>query len=361
MAIKEKLIENKKINEQIKFAISELQSRLSYELGYSDSKVKPIDYAELYDPFVKHYADIQLALTQGTSENPVEDRKFIDIITGSVQVIKTGLENIMSNTEIWSEMVQKSGVMGGLDMMGTPVSRFLCLSILNGDIEGEVQIKAIENNLNKLAWEIYEKDGELVERIYLNKLNELSETQDMFISIPNTLEANENFKLSNPDIFEQEQVGSDESNISLTGGVTEVYREKKKDGTIDIKTKDLDGNMVQEFYKIDKNLIGESLQFNLQMDKITAGLLEEYQSFDQVVAFNNNIIAEVTDHYLEPARALRENQSKRFQEDYKKWFLETQVGKEYPMGPPKPKQQEEQPMQQPQVAQEEIVEEQVVS
>jgi len=140
MAIKEKLIENKKLNEQIKFAISELQSRLSYELGYSDSKVKPIDYAELYDPFVKHYADIQLALTQGTSENPVEDRKYIDIISGSVQVIKTGLENIMSNTEIWPEMVQKAGVMGGLDMMGTPVSRFLCLSILNGDLEGEVQI-----------------------------------------------------------------------------------------------------------------------------------------------------------------------------------------------------------------------------
>jgi hypothetical protein len=34
MAIKEKLLENKKINEQIKFAISELQSRLSYELGF---------------------------------------------------------------------------------------------------------------------------------------------------------------------------------------------------------------------------------------------------------------------------------------------------------------------------------------
>ena len=97
------------------------------------------------------------------------------------------------------------------------------------------------------------------------------------------------------------------------------------------------------------------------MDKITAGLLEEFQSFDQVIAFNNNIIAEVTDHYLPTAKALRDNQQKRFQEDYKKWFLETQVGKEYPMGPPKPKKQEEQPMQQPQVAQEEVVEEQVVS
>ena len=71
--------------------------------------------------------------------------------------------------------------------------------------------------------------------------------------------------------------------------------------------------------------------------KITAGLLEEFQSFDQVIAFNNNIIAEVTDHYLPTAKALRDNQQKRFQEDYKKWFLETQVGKEYPMGPPKPK------------------------
>ena len=67
MAIKEKLIENKKLNEQIKFAISELQSRLSYELGYSDSKVKPIDYALLYDPLVNHFSNIELALTQCTS------------------------------------------------------------------------------------------------------------------------------------------------------------------------------------------------------------------------------------------------------------------------------------------------------
>ena len=50
MGLKEKLIENQKINKQIKFAISELQSKLSYDLGYSDSKVEPIDYAALFDP-----------------------------------------------------------------------------------------------------------------------------------------------------------------------------------------------------------------------------------------------------------------------------------------------------------------------
>ena len=157
----------------------------------------------------------------------------------------------------------------------------------------------------------------------------------MFVSIPDTLEANENFKLSNPDIFEQEQVGSDESNISLTGGVTEVYRKKKSAGQLDIKIKDLDANMVQDFYIVDKDLIGNSLQFNTEMDKITSGLLEEFQSFDQVIAFNNNILAEVTDHYLQPAKALKDTQQKRFQEDYKKWFLETQIGTEFPLGEPR--------------------------
>ena len=45
----------------------------------------------------------------------------------------------------------------------------------------------------------------------------------MFVTIPSRLQENENFKLSNPDIFEQkkEKVGSDENNIVLTGGVTE--------------------------------------------------------------------------------------------------------------------------------------------
>jgi hypothetical protein len=76
------------------------------------------------------------------------------------------------------------------------------------------------------------------------------------------------------------------------------------------------------------------------MDKITSGLLEEFQSFDQVIAFNNNILAKVTDNYLQPAKALKDNQQKRFQEDYKKWFLETQVGTEFPLGEPRLKTKE---------------------
>ena len=43
---------------------------------------------------------------------------------------------------------------------------------------------------------------------------------------------------------------------------------------------------------------------------------------------------------------------KDFKKNYKKWFLETQIGEEYPMGPPKSKQQKE--------VVEEVVEEQVV-
>ena len=350
MALKETLFENKKINEQIKFAVAEKQSSLSYELGYNDSKTEALDFADLYDPLVKQYAEIQLKLQNGTSENPVADRKYVDKITGSVQVIKTGLENIIGNTEVWGEMVQNAGLMGGVDLMGTPVSRFLTLTILNGGLSGKSEIKAIDNDLNKLAFEIYEKDGRFVERIYLNKLNELSLTQDMFISIPDTSKENENFKLSSPEIFETRELGGESENVQLTGGVTEVYRKKTKTGELDIKTKDIDANMVQDFYIVDKTIIGESIQFNIEMNKITAGMLEAYQSSDQVIAFNNNILAEVTNHYLKPGRALREKEQLKFQEDYKKWYLEKEIGNEFPLGTPRLKDQ----------PQEEVVEEEAV-
>ena len=85
------------------------------------------------------------------------------------------------------------------------------------------------------------------------------------------------------------------------------------------------------------------MQFNTEMDKISAGLLGSYEGFDEVVAFNNNILATVTDHYLKPAKALNKQQEKRFQEDYKKWFLEKEIGKRFPMGEPQPPQPEEQP------------------
>ena len=351
MALKDKLLENKKLNEQVKFAIAEEQSRLPFNLGQSDNKVQPIDFADLFKPLVELYSSLQLELQNGTSDNPVMARKTVDKILGSVEIVKTGLENLTSNTEVWDEMVQNSGLMGGLDLIGTPISRFIALNILNGDLAGSIEVKMVDNDLNKLAFEIYEKDGRFVERIFINKLNELSENQDMFLSIPTTLEQNENFKLASPEIFEREQQGSDEDNQALTGGVTETYRKKKKDGSLEIKTKDIGENLVQDFYIIDKEAIGNSLQFNTEMDKITSGLLEESKSFDQVTSFNNNILATVTDFYLNPYKALTDAQQNKFQEDYKKWYLETQIGKEFPLGNPKPKN-----IEQPQ---EEIVEEQV--
>jgi len=342
MALKDKLLENKKLNEQIKFAISESQSRLAFDLGESDSKVQPIDFADLFNPLVKLYSELQLDLQNGTSDNPVADRKAVDKILGSVQVVKAGLENLASNTEVWDEMMQNAGLMGGLDLIGTPVSRFLALNIINGDLAGKLEIKMVDDDLNKLAFEIYEKDGRFVERIFINKLNELSESQEMFLSIPNTLEQNENFKFSSPEIFEVEQQGSNEANQALTGGVTETYRKKKKDGELEINTKDIGNNLVQDFYIIDKEAIGDSLQFNTEMDKITSGLLEESQSFDQVTSFNNNMLATVTGFYLNPYKALTDKQQLKFQEDYKKWYLETQIGVEFPLGDPKPKTQQEQ-------------------
>ena len=87
------------------------------------------------------------------------------------------------------------------------------------------------------------------------------------------------------------------------------------------------------------------------MDKITSGLLEESKSFDQVTSFNNNILATVTDFYLNPYKALTDVQQNKFQEDYKTWYLETQIGVEFPLGNPKPKNQKQEG--------EEVVEEQV--
>jgi len=337
MALKEKLIQNKKDNEEIKYEIAEYQSALSYQLGYSNTKIEEVDWSEFFEPFIKQYADLTLRLQNGTSDNPVIARKYIDAITGSVENISESITNISSNTEVWGEAMQKAGLMGGLDLMGTPISRVKALTILNEDLPGKTDVVAVDGAITNLAWEIYDETGYFVERLFINKLNALSETQDMFVSIPDTFQQNQALKQSIPEIFELKPVG--ETQV-LTGGVTEVYRKKKSDGELEIKTKDLDGNMVQDFYIIDKETIGESLQFITEIDKITAGMLGAYESSDQVIAFNNNILSEVTDHYIKPGKALREKEQLKFQEDYKKWYLEKEIGKEFPLGVPRLKTQE---------------------
>ena len=344
MALKEKLQENKKQNEEIQFAIADSQSKMSYQLGESDTKVKPIDYASMYDPFVKQYAEIQLDLDNGSNENPSQARKYADSIMGSVESIKLALENVLSNTEVWGEVTQLAGLMKGIDIMGTPVSRYMGMTVLAGDLGGTVDINAVDGDINKLAWEIYDENGMFIERMFLNKLNTLSETQDLFITIPDTSKQNQEFKKASDDIFEKKQQGSDPKNQVLTGGVTETYRKTKADGTPDTYQKPLQGALVQDFVKISKEAISNSIQFNTEMDKITAGMIEAYESSDQVIAFNNNILSKVTDFYLQPAKALRPNQEKKFQKDYKEWYLEKEVPKEMPVGEPyKKKEKQEEP------------------
>lgn len=338
MGLKEKLLENKRLNEENQFKVAQQHSQLSYELGYNDSLDQDVDYAKLYDPFIKTYADIQLKLQNNTSENPSFDRKYAESIVNSVSVIQNALENILSNVEIWTPAVQKAGMMGGVDLMGTPQSRYRAMNIFADDLKGVIEIVADNGDINRLAYDLYDDIG-FVERIYLNKLNKLSESQDMFVSIPDTGQQNMDFKLLSTEIFEQEKVGE---NPVLTGGVTENYRKTDKNGELIVEEKTLNNGDIQQFYIIDKEAIGNSMQFNTEMDKISAGVLGSYEGYDEVVAFNNNILATVTDHYLPPARALTPKQEKRFQEDYKKWFLEKEIGKKFPMGEPQSPQQGEQ-------------------
>ena len=134
MGLKEQLIKNKQDNEEIKFYISEYQSSLSYRLGENDIPSQDVDWSRFFDPYIKLYSDLKLKLDNGSSENPLRDRKITDDILQSVQTIQECMENIASNTEVWNNMVQMESMMGGLDMMGTPVSRFIALSILNDEI-----------------------------------------------------------------------------------------------------------------------------------------------------------------------------------------------------------------------------------
>jgi len=336
MSLKEKLLEIKKLNQESQFKIVEQQSSMSYQLGYEFDVDKDVNYDYLYEPFIQEYATLQLKLENGVSENPAYDRLRIKDITNSVDVIKNALENVLSNTEIWDTAVLKAGYMGGVDLMGTPPTRYKAINILADKMQGIINILAVDDDINKLAWDIYGTEGEFVERIYLNKLNKLSETQDMFITIPDVLKENNDFKSLSSEIFESVQIGDDSQNRTVTGGVTENYRKIKENGELEIITKPLKGGLEQDFYIIDKEAIGNSMQFNTEMNKITAGMISQTESSDPVIAFNNNILTEVTDHYLKPGKALRPNQNKRFQEDYKKWFLEKEIGNLFPLGEPRP-------------------------
>ena len=334
MSLKEQLIKNKAQNLQNQFEVSTQQARLSYELGDEFDADIEVNYDYLYEPFIHEYADLQLKLDNGTSKSPAYDRQKVKEITDSVEVIKNALENVMSNTEIWSTAVIMAGNQGGIDLMGTPSSRYKAINILGDFLKGIIRIVAVDDDINKLAWEVYTTEGDFVERMFLSKINKLSETQNMFVSIPDVRAQNIDFKKTSNEIFETQKLGDEQA---LTGGVTESYRKLDKNGDLDLITKPVRGNIVQDFYTIDKEAIGNSLQFNTEMKAISSGILSDN---DGAIAFNNNILSKVTDHFLTPSLALMPNEQEKFKEDYKTWFLEKEVGKIFPFGEARQKEQE---------------------
>ena len=334
MSLKETLLKNKAQNEQNQFEVEAEKSRLSYQLGEEFEADVDVNYDYLYEPFIHKFADIQLRLDNGTSKNPAYDRYKAKEITDSVEVIKNALENVMSNTEIWSTAVIMAGNQGGIDLMGTPSSRYKAMSILGDFLKGTIEIIAVDDDITKLAWEIYTTEGEFVERLFLSKINKLSETQNMFITIPDVRAQNIDFKKTSSEIFETKKLGEDQV---LTGGVTESYRKIDKNGDLELITKPVRGNIVQDFYTIDKESIGNSLQFNTEMKAIASGILADN---DSAIAFNNNIISKVTDYFLTPSFALTNRDQEKFKEDYKAWFLEKEIGKIFPFGEPRQKEKE---------------------
>jgi len=72
--------------------------------------------------------------------------------------------------------------------------------------------------------------------------------------------------------------------------------------------------------------------------------------FDKIIDDLNKLDIKLNKFYNDVI-IVKENEKKKFQEDYKKWFLEKEIGKEFPSGEPRLKTKE---------VVEEVVEEQVV-
>ncbi len=49
MGLKEKLLENKRLNEENQFKVAQQHSQASYKLGYNERQDKEEEYAKLYE------------------------------------------------------------------------------------------------------------------------------------------------------------------------------------------------------------------------------------------------------------------------------------------------------------------------
>ena len=333
-AIKEQLEENKKILKANDMKAQEYAFSLYTDLAKSGASDPSVDWAKTYEPLINDAVKIRSGMLNGTLEDKQAAMKRLGQIQGSVDNVTSSLATLSgAGTGYLNYRTKDIGAQGGL-ASSNDTKVISALDVLTQRIPGTKEVIFKDGDPTKLIWVVKDKEGNLLHEFDADQLKKISQGNGLIRSIPNQIAEFDKLKSTNSTIFETMPTKPGEKGDPLpTGKVNADYLLKDANGKPVVERNviiDNGGYKMETFsQKVNVEAIKADPNFQSTIIAQANGLLEANQS--SAIDFYNDVMSNPQGRWkgtgisFDPNRPLDEEGKKKFIEDYKEYYINTQI------------------------------------
>lgn len=328
-ALKKEKEENKKILKANDMKAQEYAFSLYSDISKSGAGDITVNWAKTFDPLIQESVSLRTGLMNGTIEDKQGAVRKLAQIQSSVDGVTGSLANLSAAGTTYKNALEKGvAVQGGLSSWNDPKITS-ALDVLTQRLPGNKEPFFKDNDPNQLMWRVMDVNGVVLHEFDADQLNKITTGQGLIKTIPNQVEAFDTLKTTNSGIFQvaPAKVGDKEAPIP-TGRVTDAFlKPDQKEVVVAESNGKRITKLVQE---VDFDLIKKNGNLMTTLQSQAEGLLANQTS---AIDFYNDIISDEkgawkgTGFNFDPKKPLDEEGKKKFADDYKEYFIQTQIAK----------------------------------
>lgn len=325
--------ENKRMLKANDMKALEYGFSLYTDLAKSGAKDPSVNWAKTFDPLITESVSLRTGLLNGTVKDKQGAVRRLAQIQASVDGVTNSLSNLSEAGTTYKTALEKGiGVEGGLSSWNDPKITS-ALDVLTQRLPGNKEPFFKDNDPNQLMWRVTDPKGVVLHEFNADELDKISRNQGLVKTIPSQIEAFDSLKVNNTNVFGtmQTKTGKTET-IIPDGRVTDSFLVTGKDGKPiqkEVVVSKIGNETTSKLiYEIDRTKIGATLSAGLQAQ--AEGMLADQSS---AIDFYNDVISDEKGLYkgtgfnFDPRKPLDDAGKQKFIEDYKNYFVQTQVPK----------------------------------
>jgi hypothetical protein len=332
--IRSELEENAKQIKANEMKAQEYEFSLYTDLSKSTASDPSVDWAKTYEPLISEAVQIRSGMLNGTLKDKQGAMKRLGQIQGSVDSVVNSIATMSGASEtLVKNMETGVAVPGGVASSNSP--KFLnAMNVLLQKIPGSKEVYFKDNDPTKLIWKVKDADGNVLQEFDADQLKKISQGNGIIRIVPNQIAEFDKLKSTNSSIFEVAPVKPGEKGDPLpTGKINPDFLVKDKNGKVVVEASTMvntGGLKITTFnQQVDIEAIKVNTNFQSTLTAQAEGLLKGNQS--SAIDFYNDVIHKPqgrwkgVDNTFDPNKPLDDEAKKIFIEDYKEYYINTQI------------------------------------